>query len=72
MKNGKPVPFDSFLVEDELGNKYKLPTNNCFYWGQEYYEEEDMERWIYSKEVCEKALKSVDFEKEMLAYRPSW
>lgn len=72
MKNGKLVQFDSFLVEDELGLEYKLPTNNCFYWGQEYYDEEDMERWVYSKEVCEKALRAVDFEKEMLAYRPSW
>ena len=55
-----------------MGVKYKLPNNNCFYWGQEYYDEEYLERWVYSKEVCEKALKSVDFKKEMLAYRASW
>lgn len=72
IKDGEPIKFDCFLAEDDLENQYELPPDNIFYWGQDYYDEEDMEKLIYSKEICENALKTVDFSTEMIGYRASW
>lgn len=70
---GNPVVFHHYIVKNDEYEEIitELNPSTLFYWGSNYYDEEEIESLMRTKEICEKVLQ-VDFEKYMIAYLASY
>lgn len=73
-ENGNKISFHHFAVvyeEEDYCEECNLSTDTMFYWGQDYYDEDEHEDLLRTKRICQEVLQT-DFEKYMICYRSSF